>query len=187
MKRKDPLSPRERSQQMSRIRGSANASTEVVVEARLKQLRLTAYEKHPSDVIGRPDFFFRAARLAIFVDGCFWHGCARCARRTPRNNRSFWREKIVANRKRDQRVRRGANRVGIRVVRLWEHELRNDAWTSRVSRALARSHCDRGSNDHHPRAQRPQGQRAWTAWVTYHKIPGVHDLQTTASAIGNAD
>ena len=68
------------------------------------------------------DFVFRQVRLAIFVDGCFWHGCPKHATK-PKNNRAFWRRKLAANKVRDTLVTRRLRRAGWRVLRVWEHEL----------------------------------------------------------------
>ena len=76
-----------------------------------------------SQLTVRPDFVFRAARLAVFVDGCFWHGCPRHGTR-PKGNAAFWRRKFAANRARDRRVNRALRRAGWRVLRIWEHTLR---------------------------------------------------------------
>jgi DNA mismatch endonuclease (patch repair protein) len=70
----------------------------------------------------RPDFVFRRTRLAIFVDGCFWHGCPKHATK-PKNNRAFWRRKLTANKSRDRLVNATLRRAGWRVLRIWEHEL----------------------------------------------------------------
>ncbi len=70
----------------------------------------------------RPDFVFPKLRLAVFVDGCFWHGCPRHATK-PRHNAAFWRRKLAANRTRDRRVNRTLRAAGWRVLRIWEHEL----------------------------------------------------------------
>jgi DNA mismatch endonuclease (patch repair protein) len=71
----------------------------------------------------RPDFVFTARRLAVFVDGCFWHGCPRHGTR-PRGNAAFWRAKFRRNRERDRRDTRNLRRAGWKVLRLWEHELK---------------------------------------------------------------
>ena len=68
------------------------------------------------------DFVFPKLRLAIFVDGCFWHACPIHATK-PKNNAAFWLEKLAGNRHRDARVTRTLRRAGWRVLRLWEHEL----------------------------------------------------------------
>ena len=71
----------------------------------------------------RPDFVFRKERVVIFVDGCFWHGCAIHGTR-PKDNRAFWRKKITANQTRDRRVHRTLRKAGWKVLRIWEHSLR---------------------------------------------------------------
>ena len=86
----------------------------------------------------RPDFIFRAQRVAVFVDGCFWHGCPRHGTR-PRQNRKFWDEKIARNRARDRLVTRRLRQLGWTVLRLWECALaqkRQPATLARLLRAL---------------------------------------------------
>jgi len=86
----------------------------------------------------RPDFLFRAERVAVFVDGCFWHGCPRHATR-PRQNRSFWDAKLARNKARDREVTRGLKRAGWTVLRIWECALsakRASATLGRMERAL---------------------------------------------------
>jgi len=78
--------------------------------------------RHPSLSV-RPDFVFRKERLAVFVDGCFWHGCPQHGTQ-PKGNRAFWRKKLASNRARDLRVNRALRAAGWRVVRIWEHALR---------------------------------------------------------------
>ena len=83
---------------------------------------ITGWRRH-LPLPGRPDFAFPKLRVVIFVDGCFWHGCPRHGTQ-PRTNARFWREKIARNRQRDREVTRELRRRGWRVVRIWEHELR---------------------------------------------------------------
>jgi DNA mismatch endonuclease (patch repair protein) len=70
----------------------------------------------------RPDFVFPKLRLAVFVDGCFWHACPLHATK-PRHNAAFWRKKLAANKARDRMVNRTLRAQGWRVLRIWEHEL----------------------------------------------------------------
>jgi DNA mismatch endonuclease, patch repair protein len=70
----------------------------------------------------RPDFVFPKLRIAVFVDGCFWHGCPLHATQ-PKQNAEFWRTKIARNQARDLLVTRQLRARGWRVLRLWEHEL----------------------------------------------------------------
>ena len=70
----------------------------------------------------KPDFVFRQLRLALFVDGCFWHGCPKHAT-WPAHRAAWWRRKIEGNKTRDRVVDRALRRAGWWVVRVWEHEL----------------------------------------------------------------
>ena len=70
----------------------------------------------------KPDFVFPKLKLAVFVDGCFWHGCPQHFIQ-PRGNAAFWRKKIAANRTRDRLVNRTLRKMGWRVLRVWEHGL----------------------------------------------------------------
>ncbi len=137
--RVDPLSETERSARMAKVRGSGNKSTEGRLEAALLREGIEGWEKHPKGVLGKPDFFFPRHRLAVFVDGCFWHGCPNCARRTPTARADFWREKIEGNRRRDERQRRRLRRQGYHVMRVWEHSLRTDAWLNRLRLLIRRA------------------------------------------------
>jgi DNA mismatch endonuclease, patch repair protein len=74
----------------------------------------------------RVDIVFPRARVAVFIDGCFWHGCAdHCV--APKANANWWREKIAANRRRDQETNVALEELGWVVVRVWEHEQPSDA------------------------------------------------------------
>jgi len=114
-----------RSALMSRIRSRGNKKTEMALACLLKANHITGWRRQQA-VFGKPDFLFRAHRLALFVDGCFWHGCPRCYRR-PKSNRKFWDAKCARNRERDRRVNRELRRRGWRILRIWEHELTKGA------------------------------------------------------------
>lgn len=77
---------------------------------------------HVLDLPGKPDFFFPSEKLAVFVDGCFWHGCPTCGH-VPKSNSAFWRAKIQRNRERDESATEKLEAIGIKVIRFWEHEL----------------------------------------------------------------
>ena len=134
--RVDPLSPTERSERMSRVRNRANRSTEATVAVRLTEVGLNGWIQNDAAIVGRPDFHFPASRIVVFVDGCFWHGCPHCRRRTPRNNRAFWLKKIADNCRRDNRVRRSLRNRGYKVLRVWEHAARAGSWINRLLRAI---------------------------------------------------
>lgn len=123
----DVFSRAKRSEVMAAIRHRGNRSTERTFAALLRRFRVSGWMLHSSLVTGKPDFYFSKRRIAIFVDGCFWHGCPRCFQE-PSQNASFWAEKIQRNRKRDQKVTRCLRHKGIKVIRLWEHDLQSRTW-----------------------------------------------------------
>ncbi|MEX2227574.1 MAG: very short patch repair endonuclease [Dehalococcoidia bacterium] len=121
-----PLRPvnetaKQRSSIMSRVRSSGSTLEGRVAD--LLEANGFAYRKHAADLPGRPDFVLLDARVVVFVDSCFWHGCPRHLRR-PRTNTSYWTPKIDANRRRDGRQRRALRRNGWSVVSIWEHDLK---------------------------------------------------------------
>jgi len=88
---------------------------------------------------GKPDIVFKRARLAVFVDGCFWHGCPKHST-IPKSNTAFWKAKLGRNRERDIEVGRTLKRMGWKVIRIWQHELKANSAkaVSRIERALIR-------------------------------------------------
>ena len=117
----DIFTKAKRSAVMSRIRGHGNKDTELALMKLLRQHGITGWRRY-QNVFGKPDFLFRWNRLALFVDGCFWHGCPRHCK-IPSGNRGFWKKKFAANKTRDRRVNRELRKLGWRVVRIWEHDL----------------------------------------------------------------
>ena len=133
----DVFTKAKRSEVMSRIRGRGNKETEVALARLLRRNKISGWRRHQS-VFGKPDFIFANLKLAVFVDGCFWHGCPKHCNQ-PANNRAFWRRKLTANKARDQIVTRTLRRAGWRVLRVREHELMRKNETRllhRIQRAL---------------------------------------------------
>jgi len=114
-----------RSNAMSAIRARGNRTTEWRLRGGLIRGGVRGWVLHPRTLTGRPDFWFPSSRLAVFVDGCYWHGCRVC-RRDIKTNPQFWNTKIALNRFRDSQVTRSLRKDSILVIRYWEHELRND-------------------------------------------------------------
>ncbi len=138
----DPLNKAERSAQMARVRGKGNRSTEKKVEFALIEAGVGGWEKHPKGMVGKPDFFFPKHQLAVFVDGCFWHGCPVCKRRVPHSRANFWRNKIDETRRRDNRQRRKLRQQGYHVMRVWEHDLKRNTWLKRLRAMLERTRIE---------------------------------------------
>jgi len=80
------------------------------------------FRKHYKKVPGSPDIAFVSSKLAVFVDGCFWHGCPKCYKE-PKTNTEFWRKKVKKNHDRAKIVNKDLKRDGWRVWRVWEHEI----------------------------------------------------------------
>ena len=132
----DIVSAAVRSRLMSGIRGRNNRSTELQLIHLMKAAGLKGWRRHLVVPLGaaprksgprfkpsvRPDFAFRAQRVAVFVDGCFWHGCPQHSTR-PKTNATFWSDKIMRNRARDRFVSSALKKKGWQVVRIWEHQL----------------------------------------------------------------
>ena len=124
-----------RSQVMSRIRGKGNKSTELMLVKLFREHRITGWRRH-LPLPGKPDFCFVRQKVAVFVDGCFWHGCPKCYNR-PKTNRRFWDEKRLTNIARDRKVCRQLKSLGYRVIRLFEHELKTPGRVlGRIARAI---------------------------------------------------
>jgi DNA mismatch endonuclease, patch repair protein len=117
----DVFSIKKRSSVMAAIRSKGNKDTELRLVAIFRTAGIIGWRRNQL-LLGRPDFVFREKRLAIFVDGCFWHGCPKHGRK-PSSNRSYWLPKLRRNRRRDKMVNRALSQQGWAVLRLWEHEL----------------------------------------------------------------
>jgi DNA mismatch endonuclease, patch repair protein len=119
----DNLTPAQRSYTMSRIR-SKDTSPELIVR-RLAHARGLRFRKHCSWLPGCPDLVFSTSKVAVFVDGDFWHGW-----QFPKWSHKlapYWKEKVERNRRRDQSNFRRLRKRGWLVVRIWEHQVRFDA------------------------------------------------------------
>jgi DNA mismatch endonuclease, patch repair protein len=127
----DNLTQEQRSYCMSRVRNK-NTNLEELVALQLKKHGLR-FKRHSKELAGTPDIVFDRAKLAIFVDGDFWHGYRYPSWR--RTLSHFWRKKIEKNRARDRRNFAKLRRMGWRVVRIWQHELEADA-AARVRRIV---------------------------------------------------
>jgi DNA mismatch endonuclease (patch repair protein) len=114
----DVFTSKKRSEVMSLIRSKGNMNTEIRLLRLLRVARISGWRRHLR-LPGTPDFAFRESKLAIFTDGCFWHGCSRCQLK-PKSNSQFWADKIDRNRRRDRRVNKELRVSGWTVVRVRE-------------------------------------------------------------------
>jgi DNA mismatch endonuclease (patch repair protein) len=116
----DVFSKKVRSRIMSRIRGT-NTKPELILRKMLSSKSLR-YKLHYKVGKTRIDIAFPSKKIAIFVDGCFWHGCKRHFR-PPKSNKRYWGPKIKRNIERDRETNRYLKKLGWNVIRVWEHEL----------------------------------------------------------------
>jgi DNA mismatch endonuclease, patch repair protein len=134
------MSPQKRSAVMSRIRGR-DTKPEKAVETMLRDIGID-FETHCRDLPGRPDFVLRKTRIAIFIDGDFWHGWRFPAWRLKLSEK--WEKKIESNRSRDARNHRKLRRRGWRVVRIWEHQIERapEICATRIRRSISADLCN---------------------------------------------
>jgi DNA mismatch endonuclease (patch repair protein) len=133
----DVFSSRKRSQIMSCVRGKGNKATEIALIKLLRRLGVSGWRRS-APLFGKPDFVFPEHRVAIFVDGCFWHGCPKHGTQ-PASNGAFWKAKLSRNKHRDRSVTRALKQCGWRVLRIWQHEFsrRNERrLIKRIQRAI---------------------------------------------------
>jgi DNA mismatch endonuclease (patch repair protein) len=139
---------------MSRIRSRGNKRTEISFASLLRKEKIFGWRRHltiklkqPKNSASdgtkfkpqvRPDFVFPKNKLAVFIDGCFWHGCPKCYR-NPKSRKKFWSAKILRNKERDKFQKFALRRYRWQVIRIWEHEVarKNTArLLNRIQRAL---------------------------------------------------
>src|SRR5262245_1755761 len=133
----DVFTRTKRSDVMSRIRSRGNRATELRMIALFRENSITRWRRN-GRVFGRPDFVFPAEKLAVFVDGCFWHRHRGCKfAYIPKSRLEFWLRKFDNNVKRDKIVTRALRKNGWKVLRIWECQLHRNCWP-KIARRIAR-------------------------------------------------
>lgn len=108
---------------MSAIKSKNNRTTELKLKMLLVKNGISGWKTNYKEIEGTPDFYFINEKIAIYVDGCFWHGCPKCGH-IPKIRTEYWERKIENNKKRDLRVTKDNEKDGILVLRIWEHQLK---------------------------------------------------------------
>jgi len=121
----DTLSQADRSRVMRAVHSNNTRSTERRFRAILAAKGIGRWKSSQRDLPGKPDLVFPTQKLAIFLDGCFWHGCVKCYRR-PRSRQEYWDAKLASNVARDLRITKDLLANGWQVLRFWEHEIRDE-------------------------------------------------------------
>jgi DNA mismatch endonuclease, patch repair protein len=122
----DTFSPQERSEIMRRVKSGRNRSTELRLVEFFKKEGITGWRRN-FPLLGKPDFVFPKKRVAVFADGCFWHG-HDCRNTRPQQNKPYWEAKRKRNLERDLLVNEGLAKKGWTVVRIWECEIKKGAF-----------------------------------------------------------
>jgi len=135
----DIFSKSKRSEVMRKIKGRGNKTTEVAFKKLLRKEKISGWRTRYKRLYGSPDFIFSKSRVAVFVDGCFWHRCPKCSRNlNSSTNKKFWFEKASYNKKHDRKVSTVLKSKGWKVLRFWEHEIQKkpDACMRRLRRLV---------------------------------------------------
>ena len=108
---------------MSSIRAK-NTKPELIFIKGLRKAKLSPFRRHDKRLPGRPDITFPGKKLAIFINGCYWHRCPHCKPSTPKSHIQFWRKKFMANVLRDKKKSNELKKLGWKVMVIWECQLR---------------------------------------------------------------
>ena len=141
----DRVSPTVRSRIMAAVKPTGTR-TEKRLARILWQNNIRGYRKH-WHVPGKPDFAWPGIKVAVFVDGCFWHGCPRC-KRISASNRVFWEQKIRRNRYRDKQISTLLRRDGWRILRIWECTVSSPRTLQRIVSTLRHRRAERKKHTH---------------------------------------
>ena len=130
----DQFSTSVRSEIMRAVKSQGNKSTEIKVLEFFKARNFKGWRRN-YPVFGRPDFVFPKKKIAVFADGCFWHGHG-CRNLKPKNNYEYWENKIRKNKKRDKEVKRHLSEKGWRVFRVFECRIKKSRYPEALIKAL---------------------------------------------------
>jgi len=119
----DTFTKEVRSKIMAKVK-SENTVPEIMLRKQLYS-KGVRYRINYRSLEGNPDVVIPSKKIAIFIDGCFWHKCPKCFG-LPDSNKEYWRKKIEKNVERDKKANKALKLKGWRVIRIWEHEIRKD-------------------------------------------------------------
>jgi DNA mismatch endonuclease (patch repair protein) len=122
----DNLKPDDRKRTMQAVK-SKGTRLEKRLFAMLAGMGISGWKKNVKNITGKPDVAFLTQKIAIFVDGCFWHGCPYCRRKLPETNHEYWERKIKRNVELAESYNEQLSCDGWVVIRIWEHEIKDIA------------------------------------------------------------
>jgi DNA mismatch endonuclease, patch repair protein len=120
----DNLSPEDRRKTMQAVKGRGTR-LERQLFSMLAGMRVKGWRKNDISLSGKPDVAFPVEKVAIFIDGCFWHGCPVCKRKLPTTNYEYWFKKINRNIELAKENNKKLADEGWTVIRIWEHEVQD--------------------------------------------------------------
>jgi DNA mismatch endonuclease, patch repair protein len=123
---RSPIPKNETISRVMRANKGKNTSLEVLFRRNLRRVGLKDYKLHPKRLAGRPDVVFPKQRVAVFINGCFWHRCPSCNLKLPKTNTTFWRKKFNTNVDRDKRTINLLRKTGWHVATVWECQLKKN-------------------------------------------------------------
>jgi DNA mismatch endonuclease (patch repair protein) len=127
----DTFSKKERSRIMASVKSKNTKSTELKFISILKDTGISGWRRNYR-LTGKPDFVFPRLKIAVFIDGCFWHGCPiHC--RMPSSNVNYWNGKIKKNKARDKETTKVLKMKGWQVIRIWEHEIKSRKFSRKLN------------------------------------------------------
>ncbi len=121
----DIFSKEKRSEIMRAVKSKKNLSTEIRLIQLFKERKIKGWRRNYK-LLGKPDFVFPKSKIAVFADGCFWHG-HNCRNTKPAQNAAYWQRKIERNKQRDREVTEALELKQWRVIRIWECEIKEGA------------------------------------------------------------
>lgn len=139
---RDGRAPIPKNELVSRVMshvGVKNTKPEMVFRKELRLQLVPQHRLHAKSLPGRPDIYFPSKKIAVFINGCFWHRCSFCKPSMPKTHRTFWSKKFAANVARDKRTRAELKKLGIKSVVFWECQIKKNApkLVARLSKVLS--------------------------------------------------
>lgn len=123
---RSPIPKKECTSKVMNANKAKNTKPEIILWKVLWKEGMRGYRLHPKDIPGKPDIIFKSKKMAVFVNGCFWHRCPYCKLTLPKSNSEFWSNKFETNIKRDKKKTLELKKIGWKITTIWECQINND-------------------------------------------------------------
>ena len=124
-----PIPKNKITSKVMRSNKAKNTKPELKFRMALTRNGIHGFTLHSKSLPGRPDISFNKNKIAVFINGCFWHRCPYCDLAIPKSNRSFWKNKFIKNIKRDKVKKSELQKLGWKVLTIWECKIKNGTRT----------------------------------------------------------